>query len=117
MPDDKVFAEILALLPPTPMVVRGKMFGAPCLKVNDKVFASLWEDGITVKIPAADVPQALQLAGVTAFDPMKNGRLMKEWIFLAPAARKLWVEYAVKSYNYLVSLGDSACGKKRKAGK
>ena len=117
MENDKVFDEIVALLPPTPAIVRGKMFGMPCLKVNGKVFACFWEDGLSVKLPAEEVAKALKMPGIIILDPMHNNRPMKEWILMSPAAGKRWVEYSVKSYDYVVKLEDSACGKKRKTTK
>jgi len=114
---DKVFDEIVALLPPTPAIVRGKMFGMPCLKVNGKVFACFWEGGLSVKLPSEEVAKALELPGIIILDPMHNNRPMKEWILMSREAGKHWVEYAVKSYNYVVRLEDSTCSRKRKTAK
>jgi hypothetical protein len=48
MDADKVFDEIITLLPPTPVITRGKMFGMPCLKVNGKIFACFWAGGRSI---------------------------------------------------------------------
>jgi hypothetical protein len=117
MVDSDVFDEILGLLPPTPVVTRGKMFGMPCLKVNGKVFACFWAGGLSVKLPGEEVAKALQISGIAILDPMGNNRPMKEWILIDEKVQKLWVEYSVKSYGYVVGLGDTSCGKKPKAAK
>jgi len=117
MDADKVFDEIITLLPPTPAITRGKMFGMPCLKVNGKIFACFWEGSLTVKLPVEEVAKALKTTGIIILDPMGNNRPMKEWILINEKTNKLWVEYAVNSYDYVVKLGDATCGKKPKAAK
>jgi len=114
MDDKSVFDAIVALLPPDPPIVRGKMFGMPCLKVNGKIFACFWAGGLSVKLPVEEVAGALKKPGIEILDPMGNGRPMKEWILIAEKANRLWVEYAVLSYGYVVKLGDASCGSKRK---
>jgi hypothetical protein len=68
-------------------VVRGQMFGMPCLKRGGKVVAGLWKDGgITVKLVDPAVREAaLALEGVEPFDP-GMGRVMREWVHV-PASR------------------------------
>jgi len=117
MVDDSIFDEIVAILPPTPVITRGKMFGMPCLKVNGKIFACFWAGGLSVKLPVEEVAKATETSGIAILDPMGNNRPMKEWILIDEKTSKLWVECAVQSYDYVVQLGDTTCGKKPKAKK
>lgn len=68
-------------------VVRGRMFGMPCLKRGGKVVAGYWKDGgITVKLVDESARErALSLDGVELFDP-GMGRVMREWVHV-PATR------------------------------
>jgi hypothetical protein len=77
MDADKVFGKIITLLPPTPVITRGKMFGMPCLKVNGRIFACFWAGGLSVKLPVEEVAKALKIAGIAILDPMGNNRPMK----------------------------------------
>ena len=72
-----------------------RRFGASALKTRGKVFAMLNSDGrLTLKLPAARV-EALLASGVgERFDPRRDGRLMKEWLALAPTSRLDWLSLA-----------------------
>lgn len=63
-----------------PLVQPGKMYGHPAYYVEGKLFASLFDDGVCVKIPESRVKELLQLDHVIAFEPM--GRKMREWILI-----------------------------------
>ena len=66
---DKVFDEIITLLPPTPVIARGKMFGLPCHKMNGKVFACFWAKGLSVKLPVEAVAKALKTPALPSLTP------------------------------------------------
>jgi hypothetical protein len=63
-----------------PIVKPGKMYGHPAYYVNGKLFASLFMDGVCVKIPKPRITKLLEKEGIKPFEPM--GRKMKEWIFI-----------------------------------
>ena len=63
-----------------PGVSAGQMFGYPCFKVKGKVFASLTEAGVTVKLPDEAVKTLLGRDNVTPFAPM--GRAMRRWVLV-----------------------------------
>jgi predicted DNA-binding protein (MmcQ/YjbR family) len=63
-----------------PGVSAGQMFGHPSYKVKGKVFASLTEDGVTIKLPDAAVRSLLEHDNVTPFAPM--GRTMRQWVLV-----------------------------------
>jgi TfoX/Sxy family transcriptional regulator of competence genes len=70
----------LAALPDDPAVERRKMFGYDAAFVNGNLFAGMWEDGCTVKLPAEE-RAALLLEGAREFAPM-DGRVMREFALL-----------------------------------
>jgi len=45
-------------------VVRGSMFGMPCLKIGKKVIAGMFGDAMTFKLPPRPREKALALPGV-----------------------------------------------------
>ena len=63
-----------------PVVKPGKMYGHPAYYVGGKLFASLYMDGVCVKIPEKRVKDLLERKGIVTFEPM--GRRMKEWILI-----------------------------------
>ncbi len=58
----------------------GKMFGHPAYYVGGKLFASLYMDGVCVKLPKNRVKELLRKENYTPFQP--RGRRMKEWILI-----------------------------------
>ena len=58
----------------------GKMFGYPAYYVGRKLFASLYAEGVCVKLPKSRVDELLTRNDYCPFDPM--GKKMKEWIFI-----------------------------------
>jgi len=63
-----------------PIVNPGKMYGHPAYYVEGKLFASLYMDGVCVKIPEKRVKELLKKEDIFPFEPM--GRKMKEWIYI-----------------------------------
>lgn len=63
-----------------PVVKPGKMYGHPAYYVGGKLFASLYMDGVCVKIPEKRVKDLLKRGNIKPFEPM--GRKMKEWILI-----------------------------------
>lgn len=58
------------------------MFGGLAAKVNGHMFAGLFANSAIVKLSAADQAAALALDGAAPFDPMGNGRVMRDTILL-----------------------------------
>jgi TfoX/Sxy family transcriptional regulator of competence genes len=69
-------------LPRDSSVSTVNMFGGVAAKVNGQMFAGLFARGAVVKISAADQRVALALDGAEMFDPMGNGRIMRDTVFL-----------------------------------
>lgn len=62
------------------LVNPGKMFGHPAYYVGGKLFASLYMDGVCVKLPESRVKELLKKESYTPFEPM--GRKMKQWVMI-----------------------------------
>jgi hypothetical protein len=70
------------------IVKPGKMYGYPAYYVSGKLFASLYMDGVCVKITETRVKELLKKDAIFPFEPM--GRKMREWIYIV---RKKSEEY------------------------
>jgi hypothetical protein len=81
-------------------VVRGSMFGMPCLKIGKKVVAGMYGDAMTFKLPPTPREKALTLPGVEAFDP-GMGRPMKEWVLIPLAQSSAWPDFAAEALEYV----------------
>ena len=62
------------------LVKPGKMYGHPAYYVKGKLFASLYMEGVCIKIPEKRVKELLIMDGFFTFEPM--GRKMREWVFI-----------------------------------
>ena len=63
-----------------PIVQPGKMYGHPAYYVGGKLFASLFDDGVCVKIPEKMKDELIKKEGIEPFEPM--GRKMREWVLI-----------------------------------
>lgn len=61
-----------------PVVVPGKMFGHPAYYVEKKLFASLYMEGVCVKVPEKLANELIGQKGIIPFQPM--GKKMRKWI-------------------------------------
>jgi hypothetical protein len=81
-------------------VVRGSMFGMPCLKVGKKVLAGMYGDAMTFKLPPEPREKALAVPGAEQFDP-GMGRPMKEWVKIPLDQAAVWPDYAAEALEYV----------------
>ena len=63
-----------------PIVKPGKMYGHPAYYVGGKLFASLYMEGVCIKIPEKLKTKLLKQKDIEPFTPM--GRNMKEWVLI-----------------------------------
>ena len=76
-------------------VEQTQMMGMPSLKRNGKIFAGLWKDAMTFKLPhEATRKQALALDGAALFDPGGRGRPFKEWVTVPSKHADRWRDLA-----------------------
>lgn len=69
-------------LPTDKRISTINMFGGVAAKVNGQMFAGLFARSAIVKLGTADQKTALALDGAMLFDPMGNGRVMKDTVQL-----------------------------------
>ncbi len=62
------------LLLEIPGVTTGMVFGLPCYKVNETVFATLSGEGVGIRLPEARTKELLQRPGVVPFQPYGRSR-------------------------------------------
>ena len=74
-----------------PFVKEGKMYGHPAYYIGGKLFASLYMDGVCLKIPEKRVKELLEKDGIEPFEPM--GRKMREWILIVRQNSKDYTNY------------------------
>jgi len=89
-----------------PGVKAGKMFGMPGYYVGGKLFACVWEDGVSLKLPERVRMDLLKQRGVEPFVPME-GRPMKEWVLIRKKNSKDYLKYEdafISAVEYVLSL-------------
>ena len=75
--------------------------GVAAAKVNGQMFAGLFARGAVVKLSEPDQQAALAIDGATMFDPMGNGRVMRDTVFLPesvmvePDELRAWIRKAL----------------------
>lgn len=78
-----------------------KGFGASALKVNGKIFAMVNSKGqFTVKLPKQRVDALIASGDGERFDP-GHGRLMKEWVAVAPTSKLEWLALAQEAMAFV----------------
>ena len=89
---------------PAAVTEAKQRFGANALKVNGKIFAMLVKDELVVKLPRAQVDTLIAAGVGKRFDP-GHGRVMKEWISVAPDAGEEWLVLAQEAMAFVASKG------------
>jgi hypothetical protein len=96
-----------------PIVKPGKMYGHPAYYVGGKLFASLFMEGVCVKVPESLKKELLKRKEIVNFEPM--GKKMREWILIN---RKKSSDFTKdkdifeKSIEYVASLANISLKKK-----
>ncbi|RJP28324.1 MAG: TfoX family protein [Actinobacteria bacterium] len=104
------------MLLPIPGVKAGKMFGLPGYYVDGKLFACVWEDGVSLKVPPEVREELLAKRGVEPFVPME-GRPMKEWVLINRKNSRDYLKLEdafVSAVEYVLSLPKKSPRKKIK---
>jgi TfoX/Sxy family transcriptional regulator of competence genes len=84
--------------PPGP----GGKFGASGLKVEGKLFAMLSKGELVLKLPRQRVEQLVTAGIGRPFDP-GHGRLMKEWVTIAPRHGRSWGALAEEARQFVAT--------------
>lgn len=64
-----------------PGTKAGKAFGLPGYYVKNKMFACVYEDGVSIKLPEPKVKKLLNEEGFSPFNPLGRA-IMREWVYL-----------------------------------
>jgi hypothetical protein len=89
-----------------PHLSTKKMFGCPCYKVGEKLFAFLVTDGVVLtRLSEDERVDAYKLRGAKSFE--SNQRVMKKWVQLPvkdQATLKKVMPWVMKSYQNALAL-------------
>ncbi len=80
-----------------------KGFGSSALKIHNKIFAMLVRDRLVVKLPKLRVDALVASGDGERYDPRHDGRLMKEWVMIAPASKVEWLPLAREAMKFVAS--------------
>jgi hypothetical protein len=89
------------------------MYGHPAYYVGGKLFASLYMEGVCVKVPEKMVSELLKRDGIVPFEPM--GRKMREWVQINRADSEDYLkdkDIFEESAKYVASLANIELKKK-----
>lgn len=103
---EELYASIVDALLTVPGVVLGsgtnKGFGKDALKIDGRIFAMPVRRRLVVKLPRQRVDELVASQYGERFDP-GHGRLMKEWIAVAPTSDEDWLSLARESLEFVRS--------------
>lgn len=110
----------LAALPKDPRISTRMMFGSIAAMLNGNMFSALFARSVMVRLSPADQRAALALDGSVPFDPIGNGRVMRDTVLLAeevmddPQVLRDWLR---RSFELSLTLPKKAAKAKSKAAK
>jgi TfoX/Sxy family transcriptional regulator of competence genes len=81
-------------------VTSGKMMASLGLRVGGKIFAMLVRGDLVVKLPRERVDALIAAGRGHAFDPRRDGRLMKEWLVFQ-GDDPPWLDLAREAYAFV----------------
>jgi hypothetical protein len=81
---------------------RGRGFGSDALKVGGKIFASLSQGRLLLKLP---IERVKALVDAKVGEPFSTGpsRFKKEWVTVAPSSVEDWVRLSEEARRYVRS--------------
>ena len=106
MTQEERFAKIVSALKRRPNVSLGaskKGFGSSALCVGGKIFAMISsKGGFVVKLPKDRVDALVAASAGKRFEPAR-GRVMKEWLVVAPASDTDWLSVAREALKFVAA--------------
>lgn len=76
-------------------------FGSSALQIGGKIFAMLSNGRLVVKLPRRRVDALVAAGAGDRFDPRHDGRLMKEWLAVAPGSTEDWLSLAREAMRFV----------------
>ena len=102
-PDERYAALVEEFLGESDVEQSGKGFGSDALKVRGKIFAMLSHGRLVVKLPRQRVDALVASGDGERFDPRHDGRVMKEWLALAPTSSVEWLSLAREAQAFVAA--------------
>lgn len=93
------------VIPPSDIPESKRTFGSSALRVHKKIFAMLVKGRLVVKLPKPRVDALVASGDGERFDPRGDGRLMKEWVVVEPAAKEDWLALAREAMEFVGAKG------------
>src|SRR5579871_6393262 len=93
------------VISPSDIPESKRTFGAAALRVHKKIFAMLVKGKLVVKLPKSRVDALVASGDGERFDPRGDGRLMKEWLSLAPTSEQAWLSLAREAREFVAGQG------------
>ncbi len=93
----KRFSADRSVSPPT---TKAGKFGTSALKVGGKIFAFLSEGNLVVKLPRERVDALIASRTGKPFDA-RRGKVMKEWVAIAPEQSRRWARLAEEARTFV----------------
>lgn len=78
---EDVLQALVRLLAPFPDVTRDNMFGFPSFRASGQIFACIYEQGLSLKMPKAAAETIVLSPGISPFIPFGRAR-MRQWIHI-----------------------------------
>ncbi len=99
---DPSFVPVVEAFARNRQVVAGSGWGAgnTVLKVKGKIFAMVIRGELVVKVSKARAAELVDDGTGGYFDPRRDGRLMKEWVVVAPG-RADWISLAKEAHRFV----------------
>ncbi len=101
------FAAVAEALLAQPGVTLGspekRGFGSSALQVNGKIFAMVGQERLVVKLPQQRVDELVASGAGERFGPRRDGRLMKEWLAVAPTYTGPWLPLVREALEFVAS--------------
>ena len=101
---DALFARVVerfktdkAVTPPT---MKAGKFGSAALTVDGKIFAFLSQGDLVVKLPRERVDELVGTGTGKPYDA-RRGKVMKEWVAIAPAESRRWSRLADEARDFV----------------
>ena len=102
-PEEQYGALVEEFLGESDVEQSGKGFGSDALKVRGKIFAMLTGGQLVVKLPRQRVDALVAAGDGERFDPRHDGRVMKEWLALAPTSSLEWLSLAQEARAFVAA--------------
>ena len=109
--ETEAFDALVRSMRARPGVTVATMFGAPGLRINGKVFATLYKGDLVLKLSQQRVQELIDSGDAVLFDP-GHGRVSKEWAAVKPRAVDRWPALAREALQFVSASSRPAGGGK-----